>query len=63
MSLWHVPDEETREMMEAFYGKLKAGVPRAEALRAAQLEMKANNPDPYFWGAFICQGEPGPMRG
>jgi CHAT domain-containing protein len=58
MSLWKVPDEPTRELMEDFYGRLLAGEGRAEALRQAQLAMKEKYPDPFYWGAFICQGDP-----
>ncbi|MFG2291714.1 CHAT domain-containing protein [Streptomyces sp. NPDC048603] len=61
MSLWQVPDRETQELMEDFYGRLKRGEPRGAAFRAARLGMRARRPDPYYWGAFICQGEPGPM--
>jgi CHAT domain-containing protein len=61
MSLWKVPDEQTRELMEDFYRRILAGQPRAEALCEAQLEMKKKYPDPFFWGAFICQGNPGPL--
>jgi CHAT domain-containing protein len=61
MSLWKVPDEQTRELMEDFYRRILRGEPRAEALRQAQLEMKKKYPDPFYWGAFICQGEPGPL--
>jgi hypothetical protein len=61
MSLWKVPDEPTRELMEDFYRRILAGEGRADALRAAQLAMKANYPDPYYWGAFICQGDPSPL--
>ena len=61
MSLWKVPDEETRELMEDFYRRILAGEGRAEALRNAQLTMKAKYPHPFFWGAFICQGNPGPL--
>jgi CHAT domain len=61
MSLWKVPDEPTRELMEAFYARLLAGQGRAEALRDAQLAMKAKYPDPFYWGAFICQGDPSPL--
>ena len=48
--------------MEDFYGRILAGQPRAEALRQAQLAMKQRYPHPLYWGAFICQGEPGPLR-
>jgi len=61
MSLWKVPDEPTRALMEDFYGRLLAGQGRAEALREAQLAMKAKYPDPFYWGAFICQGDPSPL--
>jgi CHAT domain-containing protein/tetratricopeptide (TPR) repeat protein len=61
MSLWKVPDAQTRELMEDFYRRILAGQPRTEALGEAQLEMKKKYPDPLYWGAFICQGDPGPL--
>jgi CHAT domain-containing protein/tetratricopeptide (TPR) repeat protein len=61
MSLWKVPDRQTQELMEAFYRRLLEGQPRADALREAQLAMKARYPNPLYWGAFICQGDPGPL--
>jgi tetratricopeptide (TPR) repeat protein len=61
MSLWKVPDEQTRGLMEDFYRRLLSGQGRAEALREAQLALKAKYPDPFYWGAFICQGDPAPL--
>jgi CHAT domain-containing protein len=61
MSLWKIPDEQTQELMGEFYSALLAGQARAKALRTAQLTMKAHYPHPYYWGAFICQGDPGPL--
>jgi CHAT domain-containing protein/tetratricopeptide (TPR) repeat protein len=61
MSLWDVPDEQTRELMEDFYRRILAGEPRADALREAQLAIKAKHPEPFYWGAFICQGNPSPL--
>jgi len=61
MSLWKVPDKQTQELMVDFYRRLLAGEGRAESLRNAQLAMKVKYPDPLYWGAFICQGEPGPL--
>jgi CHAT domain-containing protein len=61
MSLWKVPDEQTRMLMTEFYRRILAGETRAGALRAAQLHIKASDPDPLNWGAFICQGDLGPL--
>ena len=62
MSQWEVPDAETRELMQRFYRDVLAGEGRAEALRGAQLALKAKHPDdPTLWGAFICLGDPGPL--
>ena len=61
MSLWKVPDEQTQELMGLFYRSLLNGRPCLEALREAQLEMKAKHQNPYYWGAFIFQGDPGPL--
>jgi CHAT domain-containing protein len=47
--------------MEDFYRRILAGQPRADALREAQLAMKAKYPHPFYWGAFICQGNPGSL--
>lgn len=58
MSLWKVPDAATADLMTAFYDLLLAGVPRAEALRQAQRRLKERYPDPFYWGAFVCQGDP-----
>jgi CHAT domain-containing protein len=61
MSLWKVPDQQTQQLVVDFYRRILAGQPRAEALRQAQRALKAKHPDPYYWGAFICQGDPDPM--
>jgi CHAT domain-containing protein len=61
MSLWKVPDRETAKLMATFYERLASGLPRSQALREAQLAVRAERADPYFWGAFICQGDPGPL--
>jgi CHAT domain-containing protein len=62
MSLWKVPDQQTQELMQMFYRHILHGQSRADALRQAQLALKARCPDPLYWGAFICQGDPGPLR-
>ncbi len=62
MSLWKVPDRQTRELMEEYYVRLLQDGPRAESLREAQRAIKARYLDSvHCWGAFICQGKPGPL--
>ena len=61
MSLWKVPDEQTKELMVDFYQRMLSGRSRAEALRQSQLAMRKQYSDPYYWGAFICQGDPNPL--
>jgi CHAT domain-containing protein len=61
MSLWKVPDQQTKDLMIDFYNRILAGKPIAEALREAQLATKEEYTHPYYWGAFICQGNPGPL--
>ena len=59
MSLWPVSDVVTREMMTAYYGGLKAGEGRGNALRQVQLAMLArkNRRHPFYWAIFIQAGE------
>jgi CHAT domain-containing protein len=61
MSLWKVPDQQTKDLMLAFYSHLSQGRPRGDALRKARISIKKEYPNPYYWGAFICQGDPGPL--
>jgi CHAT domain-containing protein/tetratricopeptide (TPR) repeat protein len=61
MSLWKVADEPTRELMATFYRHLLTGLPRAEALRRSQRDLRTRYPQPRVWGAFILQGDPTPL--
>jgi CHAT domain-containing protein len=56
-----VPDYQTQEFMVEFYRRLLAGASRAVALRQAQLDQKEKYPEPFYWAAFICQGDPSPL--
>lgn len=55
-SLWPVPSEATKDLMTLFYSNLASGQPKAEALRAAKLSVRATNPDPRAWAGFIFAG-------
>ena len=59
-SLWQVPDRATAELMKRFYTNLlDRNHNPAEALRAAQLDLssQARWRHPYFWSAFVLQGD------
>lgn len=59
-SMWQVQDRATSELMERFYRALWQGNLRpAAALRAAQLSLRSDprRRHPYFWAAFVLQGD------
>jgi len=63
MSLWPVNDRVTREMMTAYYGGLKDGLGRGDALRRAQLALLARGgrQHPFYWASFIQAGQWTPL--
>ena len=58
-SHWPVSDRATGELMRRFIVHWQGGKPRAEALRAAQRELRADEDlaSPYFWAAFTLMGQ------
>ena len=44
--------------MTHFYRYLQAGLPKAQALRLAQRQVRKQYDDPYFWAAFTLTGNP-----
>lgn len=52
MSLWQVPDLETKEFMQTFYSNCFKGMPVRKAFRETQLVMNKKY-QPYQWAAFI----------
>ena len=64
-SLWSVEDDSTAELMTSFYGHLASGTSKAEALRAAQLDLVRGTGDPkgarfahpFHWAAFQIFGD------
>ena len=66
MSLWSVPDKETKEFMVLFYQNLLSGkMGKIQAFRNAALQQKEvvtqryGEPFPFYWAAFVFLGEPG----
>lgn len=69
VSLWKVPDHETLVVMNRFYSSYSGGNAVWKSLLDAQrkyLEHQRKNKTakshPYFWAAFICQGNPLPFN-
>jgi CHAT domain-containing protein/tetratricopeptide (TPR) repeat protein len=57
VSLWEVASDAAVEYMTLFYGHLKDGKSRLEALQLARRAIKAKYPQPFFWAVFILHGE------
>lgn len=57
-SLWAVDAESTTVLMTEFYKGLKAGLPKAEALRQSQLKLMSdpNYDQPFYWAGFVLLG-------
>lgn len=59
-SLWKVDDDATAELMKHFYAAIfQKGLTPAAALREAQLALRSRKryESPYYWAAFVIQGE------
>lgn len=58
-SLWSAADGSTADLMKRFYGHLRAGKTKDEALRAAQTELirSATFSHPYYWAGFQLTGD------
>jgi len=57
-TLWQMEDRPTAQLMIAFYRHLSHREGKAEALRAAQLELLKSGYPPYNWAGFELDGEP-----
>ncbi len=63
-SLFKVPDNETRLLMQRFYQELAAGKSKLDALREAQLSVIERRrateeaAHPFFWASFVLVGDP-----
>lgn len=57
MTLWSISDAVTSEVMSYFYKNFLTGVTHAEALRATVNEIRKKYPEPYYWGAFVLNGQ------
>lgn len=53
MSLWNIPDKETKMLMGHFYSNLMNGKDKSQAFSNAIQEMRKMYPLPYYWASFI----------
>lgn len=57
VSLWEVASDAAVEYMKSFYGQIKSGKSKAEALKFARKEIKAKYPNPFYWSVFVLYGD------
>ena len=67
MSLWKVPDQETKTIMVGFYRNLSKGKSKSEALRLSKLKYLKSNANtelnhPYYWSGFVMYGNISPLK-
>jgi CHAT domain len=55
-SLWNVDDAATARLMSFFYDALNDGCGPGAALRTAQLKIREQLPDPYYWAGWVADG-------
>lgn len=66
-SLWPADDKRTMQLMVVFYEQMKAGLPKDEALRQAQLALIGQSEKvlefahPFFWASFGIIGSTRPI--
>jgi CHAT domain-containing protein len=64
MSLWKIPDKETRELMIGFYENWSTGQTKKESLRKSILDIlnscrsQNQTTHPLLWGGFVMVGNP-----
>jgi len=57
-TLWGINDRSTVDFMNYFYRGLAEGKSKAQAMRMAKIRMmKSKYSHPYYWGAFILNGD------
>lgn len=59
-TLWKVADASTAALMSAFYRHLTDGISTADALRAAQKDVRDSYPDPYHWAGWVLEVDGSP---
>jgi len=43
--------------MEQLYHYLQMGMDKAKALQQAQIDVRKNQPHPFYWAAFVLTGD------
>lgn len=56
MSLWKVSDAATQKLMSLFYKNWLQMGNKVKAFKKAQLQLKAEFKEPFYWGAFVLIG-------
>jgi tetratricopeptide (TPR) repeat protein len=60
-TLWNVEDEAAATLVSELYRGLASGSGRGESLRAAQLALREQHSDTYFWAGWVLEGSSSPV--
>ena len=57
-TLWDINDESTTRLMRSLYRGFAERPDPARQLREAQLGLREEKPEPYYWAPFVLVGRP-----
>jgi len=58
VELWRVRPQPSEAFFARFYSELLSGKSKHQAMRAAQLAVRADYPHPFYWAQFVLSGRP-----
>ena len=57
LTLWDAHDRSAADFMQAFYGQLGKGAPKARAAQHAMWEIRERYPHPFYWAPYTLIGD------
>lgn len=56
LTLWDAHDRSTADFMQVFYGRIKQGWSKAQAVQSGMVTLREKQPHPFYWAPFTIVG-------